>query len=220
MKKLDEIMEQIIADLEAKNSIRDLTLRRSRELIRYCANSIRAVHRGEKAEAAELIAQADAAARLMVDDLRDYPDIYHAGYAQDALKELVEAHATQALVFGDPLPGPRDLNVEPAAYLNGLAEAASELRRFVLDVIRHGGVSRGEAALDAMDAIYGHLVTVDYPDAVTGGLRRTTDMLRAVLERTRGDFTTAVRQDKLQEALSEFESRLSPFGSGTRDPGE
>lgn len=210
MKRLDEIIEGVIAELETKSSIRDLTLKRSRELIRFCANSIRAVHRGEIDEANELLGQADAAAKEMVHDLREHPDIYHTGYTQDALKELVEAHATKALVFGEPLPAPQDLGVEPAAYLNGLGEAASELRRFVLDVIRHGDVMRGEAALEAMDAIYGHLVTIDFPDAVTGGLRRTTDMVRAVLERTRGDFTTAVRQDKLREALSELESRLPP----------
>jgi translin len=210
LKRLDDIIERVTADLETKNSIRDLTLKRSRELIRFCANSIRAVHRGEAAEAADLLARADAAAAEMVKDLASHPDIYHTGYTQDALKELVEAHVTKALVFNEPIPTPHELRVEPAAYLNGLGEAATELRRFVLDVIRHGDVMRGEAALDAMDAIYGHLVCIDFPDAVTGGLRRTTDAVRAVLERTRGDFTTAVRQDKLREALSDFEAKLPP----------
>lgn len=208
MDGLNDIVEQVLEDLESKNNIRDTTLNRSRHLIRFCANAIRAVHRQEFDQAEELLGEARHAAAEMVNDLRDFPDIYFAGYTQDALKELAEAHLTYAIVADKPLPGPKALGVEPAAYLNGLGEAAGELRRFVLDCIRRDRVAEGERLLEAMDTIYSHLITVDYPDAVTGGLRRTTDLVRGVLERTRGDYTTAVRQDKLQEALKDLESRL------------
>ncbi len=130
-----------------------------------------------------------------------HPALLHAGYTQDALKEYAEAHLTLALVRGASLPTAEELQVEPAAYLNGLAEAASELRRYVLDALRKGDTGDCERLLGAMDEVYSLLVTVDYPDAVTGGLRRTTDALRAVLERTRGDLTVSLRQEQLLAAL-------------------
>jgi len=209
MDSLGQIVAEILEELESKNAIRDATLQRSRALIRFCAHSIRAVHRREYALAEDLLGKAQQAAREMVDDLKDFPDIYFAGYTQDALKELAEAHLTYAIIADKPIPTPKEIGVEPAAYLNGLGETAGELRRFVLDAIRRDRVDVGERLLEAMDTIYSHLVTVDYPAAVTGGLRRTTDMVRGVLERSRGDYTTAVRQDKLKEALKNLEKRLS-----------
>jgi len=209
MDRLEAIVEQIQADFEARNTARDLTLRRSRELIRRCANTIRAVHRGEMKQAAELLSLAAQAAAEMIQDVQAFPELYHTGYTQDALKEYVEANATLALVAGTPLPSPQELNVEYAAYLNGLAEAASELRRHILDIIRQGHSKRAEQLLAHMEDIYGYLVTIDFPDAITGGLRRTTDALRAVLERTRADLTTSLRQAQLQAALKSLEDRLS-----------
>lgn len=208
MDNFPQIISAILDELESKNAVRDATLARSRTLIRDCANAIRAVHRGEFPAAEELLRAARDIAAEMVRDLAAHPDIYFAGYTQDSLKELAEAHITYAIIADKPVPTPKELGVEPAAYLNGMGEAAGELRRFVLDCIRRGQVNEGERALEAMDIIYSYLVTVDYPDAVTGGLRRTTDMVRGVLERTRGDFTTAVRQDQLQDALRDLERKL------------
>ena len=212
MDNLDNIAERIRQNFEAKNTSRDEALRRSRELIRYCANSIRATHRAEFEEAGQLLATAHQAASELVECVADYPDLYHAGYTQDALKELAEASITHALITDSPLPDPDDLGVEYPAYLNGLGEAVGELRRYVLDVIRHGQTERGEVMLSAMDDIYAVLVTMDFPDAITGHLRRTTDLVRSVLERTRGDLTVTIRQDKLQEALQAFEERVSANG--------
>jgi len=192
-----------------KNHARDQALARSRELIRHCALTIRAVHRGEFAGAAELLATACAEASRMVGDLADHPELYHSGYTQDALKELAEASITYALITDQPLPTPEELHVLPATYLNGLGEAMGELRRYILDVVRHGEVGRCEQMLQAMEDVYSVLVTIDYPDALTGGLRRTTDMVRGVLERTRGDLTVAARQDAMQQALHEFEMRVT-----------
>lgn len=212
MDKLGEIVERIRLNFDAKNEARDLALRRSRELIRCCANTIRATHRDEFDQAADLLATAQQAAAEMVEGVQDYPDLYHAGYVRDALKEYVEASTTFALITSAPLPTPEELNVEYAAYLKGLAEAASELRRHILDIIRHGHSERAEQLLGYMNDIYGYLVTIDFPDAITGGLRRTTDMLRAVLERTRGDLTTSLRQAQLQAALQSLEEKLSRSG--------
>ncbi|MGA9348971.1 MAG: haloacid dehalogenase [Anaerolineae bacterium] len=212
MENLDVIAERIRQDFEARNAARDEALRRSRELIRYCANTIRATHRAEFEEASQLLATAHRAASELVECVADYPDLYYAGYTQDALKELAEASITYALITDGPLPDPDDLNIEYPAYLNGLGEAVGELRRYVLDIIRRGQIERGEEILSAMDDIYAVLVTMDFSDAITGGLRRTTDMVRGVLERTRGDLTIAIRQDKLQEALRAFEERVNANG--------
>ena len=212
MDNLDAIAERIRHDLEAKNTVRDEALRRSRQLIRYCANTIRATHRAEFEEASELLATARRAASELAECVADYPDLYYAGYTQDALKEFAEANITYALITDEPLPDPDDLGIEYAAYLNGLGEAVGELRRYVLDIIRRGQIERGEVILAAMDDIYAVLVTIDFPDAITSRLRRTTDVVRGVLERTRGDLTMAMRQDKLREALRTFEERVTVNG--------
>jgi translin len=213
MENLDAIAEKIRAEFTVKNAARDATLARSRELIRYCSLAIRATHREEFAEAEKLLATARAAADEMKLGIAACPDLYYTGYTQDALKELAEAYITFAVVNGQPLPAPEELGVDAAAYLNGLCEAASELRRRTLDIIRRGRTAEGERLLAAMDDVYGMLVTMDFPDAITGGLRRSTDALRAVLERTRGDLTNSLQQEKLLRELQAFEQRIND-----RDP--
>jgi translin len=219
LERLEDIIERAQEYFEAKNAARDRALARSRELIRYCARTIRATHRGEYEEAAEMLATSREAAQCMVHDLAGHPDLYHAGYTRDALKEFAEASITYALITNQPLPSPEELDVPPPAYLNGLAEAMGEMRRYVLDVIRQGEIGRCEQMLQVMDDVYSVLVTIDYPDALTSGLRRTTDMVRGVLERTRGDLTVATRQEALQHALHSFEKRVMP-GSGVPQAGE
>lgn len=208
MDTLSAIIESIRADLTRRNDVRDATLRRSRELVRLCANSIRAVHRHEFDEAAGLLAQARAAADAMVTDLAALPDLYFTGYTQDALKELAEAHLVYAFVTGGPLPTPEDLHVPSSTFLNGMSEAASEMRRFALDMIRLGHVEEALPYLAIMDEVYSQQITIDFPDAITGGLRRQTDVLRGILERTRGDVTMSSRQEAMRQALAAFEARM------------
>lgn len=208
MQQLQTIIDRINQTFEAKSTVRNDTLARSRELIRHCANSIRATQRGDDGEAQTLLQTARDIAAQMIADAQKYSDVYYAGYTQDALKELAEAHITRAVILEEPLPIPEALNVEYAAYLNGLAEAAGELRRFALDALRRDNVVLAERILGSMDEIYSVLVTVDFSDAITGGLRRNTDMVRGVLERTRGDVTTAVRQEAMRAALIQFEQRI------------
>jgi len=206
---LETIAAQALQALEAKNSVREAALKLSRQLIQHASRIIRATHREDWAEAeAGLVAAGEIAAQLRRQTLDD-PDIYYTGYTQDAFKEFAEAHLTFALIKERPLPSPAMLEVEYPAYLNGLGEAAGELRRHVLDLIRRGDIARGERRLEDMDAIYTILMTMDYPDAITSGLRRTSDMVRGVVERTRGDLTTAAQHEKLQAALSEFEARIN-----------
>jgi translin len=203
--ELDGIAERIRQDMTAKTAAREDALKLSREAIQHCAYGIRAVHRAEFDQARDRLRQARSLVARMAESLQPFPDLYYAGYVQDAQKEYAEAAAVYALIHGDPLPSPEALEVDPAPYLNGLGETVGELRRYALDCIRKGDVARAEASLDQMQAIYEVLVTIDFPDAVTRGLRRTTDVTRGILEKTRGDLTVAVRQEQLERALRDFE---------------
>ena len=214
LQSLDSAAELIREQFEAKTTARDDAIKLSRALIQHCANAIRAVHRREWDTVEERLAAAAEVANEMRAAVEGYPDLYHSGYTQDALKELVEAYATFALVRGDDLPSFESLNVEASTYLNGLAEAASELRRQILDIIRKGHSDEAERLLNEMDEIYSLLASFDFHDAITGGLRRRLDQLRGVLQRTRGDVTTSVRQQSLQQALADFERRVGGEFSG------
>jgi translin len=189
------------AVLEGKHAAREATLLASRRSIRSCATAIRAVHRREFREAIELIAVAAAYLSELEGAVEEHPDIRHTGYVNDAKKEFVEANLTLAFVAANSLPTADELGVDVQAYLNGMAEAASELRRQTLDCLRADETHEAERLLAVMDDVYAVLITVDYPDALTGGLRRTTDALRAVLERTRGDLTTALVAARLRDAM-------------------
>ncbi len=208
MQGLDAIEDKIRQNFVAKNAARDAALGKSRELIRHCSLSIRATHRGEYDEARTILATARGVAEAMKQDVAAYPDLYWTGYVQDSLKEFSEASIVLALITGQAVPDPEAIGVDYAAYLNGLGEAAGELRRYTLDIIRHNELERSEQTLQQMEDIYSLLVTMDFPDALTGGLRRTTDMVRGVLERTRGDLTVAWRQEKLEKRLTDFEKRF------------
>jgi translin len=185
------------------SAARDAAVTDGRQVVRMSANAVRMLHRGE--DATGLLASARTVMSSIAEKTLPYPNIYWAGYVQDAMKEYAEAEITAALLRGETIPSAGDLEVEDASWLNGLAEAGSELRRDVLDTLRRDDIIRAETLLDEMDAMYSVLVTVDYPDAVTGGLRRSTDQFRSVLERTRGDVTVAVRQSRLEQALRKSE---------------
>ncbi len=198
---LESIGPALLQRLDAQNQLRDRALNEGRQVVRMSANAIRATHRHEFDAAAELFEQARTLLHSLLDDLATHPGIRWAGYVQDPMKELAEAAITLALVTGQPIPTPEQLGVDDPPYLNALAESASELRRQILDAVRENEFERGEQLMARMDEIYGFLVTVDFPDGLTGGLRRTTDALRAVLERTRGDLTITGAQRRLLVAL-------------------
>jgi translin len=205
---LQTITAEILGRFDILSAARDRALTEGRQIVRLSANTVRAVHRGDLHEARETLAEARALLQALIDHIVPYPSIHWAGYVQDAMKEFAEANITLAIVSGAEIPGPAELAVEDAPYLNALAEAASELRREILDRLRADRLEEAELLLATMDEIYGVLVTVDYPDAITGGLRRTTDQLRGVLERTRGDLTLTLTQKRLQRSLVDAASRF------------
>jgi translin len=197
----DAIADSARQVFEAKHQAREIVIASARRAIQSSAASIRATHRGEYDDARRLRDEAQAHVSAANGAVATYPDVAASGPLLDARKEFVEATMTLAFVTSASVPSAADLGVEPAEYLNGMAEAASELRRQVLDRLRAGEVDRAEQLLATMDEVYSILVTIDYPDAITHGLRRTTDALRAVLERTRGDLTTTIVATRLQAAI-------------------
>ncbi len=208
MEDFSQFTEVVHQAFETLNQARDNALVQARQLTRLSANTIRAIHRGESDAAHQNLAEAGKIAADLKKSLTGFPQLFFAGYTQDALKEYVEATLTCAIIENRRLPKPEVLDVEINTYLNGLAEVTGELRRRTLDILRQGYSPEAERLLSWMDEIYNLLVTVDYPDALTNGLRRQTDLVRGIVERTRGDLTISLREERLQQALEQAIKRL------------
>jgi len=212
MEKLESIAEQIRTSFDTQMTARDQALNRARALTRACALSIRAVHRDETDVMQAHLDEARQLAGALRADLMDYPALYYAGYTQDSLKEFAEASISCALIRHEPLPTPTELDLPPHTYLNGLAESVGEMRRRCLDMLRQDNFTEAERLLRYMDDIFSILVTMDYPDAITNGLRRQTDVIRAIIERTRGDVTFSLRGEKLENSISRLSRHLPGTG--------
>ncbi len=202
---LGPLDDAVRSELDDKFAAREVGVVNSRKIIRASANAIRALHRGEHGQADELIAEAGELLRTAADALADHADIFHAGFLADAAKEYAEAATTAALVRDVPLPLPADLGVPVAAYLKGLGEAVGELRRRLLDKLRLGELDEAESVFTVMEEIHDLLASLDYPDGMTGGLRRTTDVARSLIERSRADLTATLVQERLRRELAERE---------------
>ena len=204
---LEAIAQRIRASFSSKDMAREKALALCREATRYSANAIRAAHRSQFDQAHSALDKACQLLNEVSQALAQHSDLLSAGFVHDAQKEYAEGCVTIALISGKPIPSPEELNISYAAYLNGLGEAVGEMRRHLLDTIRKGDMSRCEEILSNMDDIYGVLVTIDFPDALTYGLRRTTDVVRGILEKTRGDLTLAISQRDLEQRLEHFGER-------------
>lgn len=209
MHKLESIADRIRQSFDVRTSKRDEALKQARQLTRACSLAIRAVHRDDMEAMETNLTDARKLANILREELREYPELFYAGYTQDALKEFVEANVTCALIQNQALQTPEDLSVENSTYLNGLAEVVGELRRRTLDILRSGYSQEAERLLNHMDEIYAVLVTMDYPDAITNGLRRQTDLARGIIEKTRGDITVSLRGQQLAEAIRNLSSQLN-----------
>lgn len=210
MHKLEEVAERIRESFETRTAARESALAQARTLTRHCANAIRAIHRGDEEFSRENLEIARLLAKSLKKNLTNFPDIYYAGYTQDALKEFAEATIVYGLITDEnTLPTPEELELEYGTYLKGLAEVIGELRRHILDILRSGHSEEAERFLGIMDDIFAVLTTMDYPDAITGGLRRLTDIARSLIEHTRGDLSISIRHQKLENNLLHLEEMLS-----------
>jgi translin len=211
---LSPLAERFQRYFERKTEARERALPAARRAVRSSANAIRAIHRGDLDRAHALMQEASSALRAGREAVAaEHRDVYHAGFLHDAQKEYAEARLTEALVTGSALPDPDELEVEPAAYLNGMAEAIGEGRRAILDLLRLGEVERGERILRDVEEMYSVLVSIDFPDAITGNLRRSTDAARGIMEKTRGDLTLSLVQRDLARAIDRH-ARLLAAGPG------
>ena len=211
----ESIIEETRARAQGIHEARESVLVQTRKLGQLAAKSIRHVHRHQYDEAEALLSEAKAVAERARALLRPFPEL-NPSYLHDTEKEMVEAAAVLAIVHDRPLPTPASLGAQVMSYLNGMGEAASEVRRFALDEMRRGNVEVAERILRSMETIYEDLITFDYADSMTGGLRRTCDALRAVIERTRSDLTTTVTQRELVRQLEATRAALSAGGEGGR----
>lgn len=209
MDKLDKIADQARQIFDIQTAARDKALTQARALTRHCSLAIRAVHREEIDVMQTHLDEAGELAKSLTTDLEQFPNLYHTGYTQDALKEYAEAHITCALIRDMPLPAPDEIHVIHATYLKGLSEVVGELRRRCLDILRSGYSADAERLLKSMDDIFAVLVTMDYPDAITNGLRRQTDIARSIIERTRGDLTFSQRGEHLTRAIAGLSKQLN-----------
>ena len=209
----ENLTDKAHQDFETRHQVREDALNQTRKLTRFAANAIRAIHRGEEDIAEENMQEAETIVSGLLDSLRDFPEFYFSGYTQDSLKEYIEARLTINLLENKPLPTPEEMRMEYSTYLRGMAETIGEMRRRCLDILRQGYSDEAERLLDVMDEIYAMLVTIDYPDAITYGLRRQTDLVRGIIERTRADLTMSLRELHMQQALKEFEERIKPNGT-------
>ena len=199
---LSDLEEAVRSDLDAKFAARELALKNCRSIIQGSSKAIRALHRGKADVAAQLMGDVRALIAEAEEPLSSHQDIYHAGFFYDAVKEYAEAETTAALLAGAPLPLPQDLGVHSVPYLKGLGEAVGEMRRRLLDQLRSGRLADAEATFVGMETVHDLLTSLDYPDGMTHGLRRTTDIARSLIERSRADLTTTIVQERLREQLS------------------
>ena len=199
---LEDLDEAVRGDLDSKFAARELAVTSCRKIIRSSANAIRALHRNEPERAGSLM---DDAQRLIAEvrgPLEEHLDIYYAGFFYDAVKEYAEARLTAALLGGARLPLPAEIGIDTVPYLKGLGEAVGELRRRLLDQLRIGLLDEAGATFEQMESILAVLGGLDYPDGMTSGLRRTTDIARSLIERSRADLTTTIVQERLRRELS------------------
>ncbi|MBK5228754.1 MAG: hypothetical protein JJE05_09625 [Actinobacteria bacterium] len=205
---LSELSADLRSEFDAKTEARERALASARSAVRSCGNAIRALHRHETLGATQLLDAAQGEIDSARASLEGHEDIRYTGFIHDAEKELAEARITFALITDGVFPTHLSLGLPPAAFAKGMAESIGEIRRHILDLMRHGELERCEHLLGAMDDMYYVLVSMDYPDGITFGLRRLTDVARSLIERTRGDYTTSVIQSSLQKALTDHAARL------------
>lgn len=198
---MTDLPEEVRSILDARFAARERAITESRKVIRAAANGIRALHRSEWDEAETLLSESGSRLASIADALQENPELLSHGVVHDAEKEYAESRITQAVFTGSPFPTFRDLGVDPVPYLHGMGEAVGEMRRRMLDLLRDEDVTGAERLLEQMDDIVDQLAEVDYPDGMTNGLRRTTDVSRALVERSRADLTATVVQERLRQDL-------------------
>ena len=196
-----DLADEVRSILDSRFAARERAITESRKVIRAAANAIRALHRSEWEDAQGLVSESGRLLASITDALAQNPELLSHAVVQDAEKEYAEARITQAIFTGAEVPSFATLGIDPVPYLHGLGETVGEMRRRMLDLLRDEKLPEAEQLLDAMDEIVDQLAQIDYPDGMTNGLRRTTDVSRSLVERSRSDLTATVVQERLRQDL-------------------
>jgi translin len=205
---LEEIVEGLREHFDVLDRAREEAYVLSRQVVRASSVAIKHTHRQELEQAREQLAEARSLTHRMLAALAEAPELRYGGFVHDSEKEYCEAAMTFAALTGQPLPTVEELGVYGPAWINGLSEVVGELRRHVLDLIRMDRAEEAEQHLAAMESIYQTILSFDYPNAISQGLRGRSDAARGLVERTRGDLTNALRGCKLERRMKELEEKL------------
>lgn len=208
MREMKDICEGIRSRFDAMDEARERSLDASRKITRFSGDAIKAIHRGEWERADAMMVETGKLIREVNDILKDFPEIYYAGFVGNAQTEYAEVSILYAILHDRDIPDPVDLGIDPAAYLSGMGDATGELRRHILDLIRLDRAEDGEKYLNIMDEFFTEMTSFDYPDAITRGLRKKADTARSLIERTRGDLTNALQAKKLMKSMDKLRDDL------------
>ena len=140
-----------------------------------------------------LIGESRAALDEGLAAVAEHADIRHAGYLQDAQKEYAEANLTMALGHRHRTCRARPTSTSRTPPISaGCPTRSARAGGDSSICFGEASVEQAERLLAAMEEMYGVLVTMDYPDAITMNLRRATDVSRSLIEKTRGDLSISV----------------------------
>lgn len=218
MKNLDKIVDKIEKSIDNKDKTREQALKSSRDIIIGCRKAIQCLHQNNKKDAKKHIKNSSEKLMQLQDLTKDYSDLYHAGFVENAAQEYVEAHCLYNIMHGKDLPDPDEIQTTYSAYLLGLCDVVGELRRNALDFIRKGDDSKANECLDMMEKIYGAIIRFDYPSALVP-IRRKQDIARGLIERTRGELAIASCERRIEYRTDEFRVILDEI-NGERKEGK
>ncbi len=205
IESLREVVEGIDDKLDDKDTVRELVMKSSRAIRRISKNVIQEIHRGEncKGKLQEALEEVTKI-KSIVDD---HPELYHAGFLRNGFQELAEAHILLAISKGEEPKSPEELEITPSSYVLGLADVVGELRRMVLDELSEGNVEKAREIHEKMEEIKNMIMEFDYPNAVLP-IRNKQDMARNLVEKTRGDITNSMENERLREKMEELKQEL------------
>jgi len=215
MKNLNKIVDKIEKSIDDKDKIREQALKNSREIIINCRKAIQSIHQKQIKKAKENINTASETLQKLNQITKNYPELYHAGFVENAAQELVEAHCFLNIKQGKDLPDPDDINTTYSSYLMGLCDLVGELRRTALDSIRQGKPKKADKCLDMMEEIYDVIIRFDYPSGLIP-IKKKQDMVRGMIEKTRGELAVASCERRIEYRTDEFRGMLDSVGNSNK----
>ena len=215
MKNLDKIVDKIEKSIDDKDKIREQALRTSREIIIGCRKAIQCIHQNLMKDAKNNIRKSSTKLQKLYELTANHPELYHAGFVENAAQELVEANCLYSVMRGKDLPDPDELQTTYSSYLLGLCDLVGELRRTALDSIRTGKAKKADNYLSMMEEIYDVIIRFDYPSGLIP-IKKKQDMVRNLIERTRGELAVASCERRIEYRTDEFRGMLDKINGNKK----